>query len=434
MGLEIDDRISDDLPEDGDTLEDSRNLYDEDDFNDEAADPSMREVWFRDVTIRIDANGDGKAELKRYYIVGSTILAEYDAENVYYAAIGPIPMPHRHVGLSVADLVMDLQKLRSTLMRQYVDNLFLQNNGRFAVSDRVNLDDMLVSRPGGIVRVEGEPGSAIMPLVHPSNGGAAIQGLEYLDTHKENRTGVTKYNQGLDSNSLNKTAGGMSMIMQSAQQRMELIARIFAETGIKRAFLLAHELLKKHSDKALVMRLNNKYVEVDPRQWKTRTDMTVAVGLGTGNKDQQLQHLMTILQVQQQGIQAGITTPKHIYKAAKRLAENAGFKDGNEFFSDPSEQPPQEQKPDPEIQKAQAEMQMQQQKMQGDMQMKQAQMQMDMALEREKMNQNLQLEREKMAMDMQLSREKAAMQKEAAMFDSLTKPTQIDPTYEGVTA
>ncbi len=336
MGLEIDDDVSSGEENDDGVLVHARQQYYEDNRDDEPADPSMREVLFRDVTIRIDANGDGIAELKRYYIVGDTVLAEYDAENVYYACLGPVPMPHRHVGLSISDLVMDIQRLRSLLLRAYIDNLFLQNNGRYAISEKVNLDDFLVARPGGLIRVDGEPAGAIMPLVHPSNGQAAIQGLEYLDTQKENRTGVTKYNQGMDSDSLNKTKGGMTMIMNASQQRMELIARIFAETGVKDAFLLVHELLKKHSTKELSIKLNNKYISVDPRQWRTRTDMTVSVGLGTGDKDQQRAHIMTMLQVQKEGLQIGITTPAQIYASAKRLAENAGFLDGDEFFTDPS--------------------------------------------------------------------------------------------------
>ncbi len=407
MGFKVDNDIAGgDTLENG-ALEEARELYFEDDneFGSEA-DPSMRLVLFRDVTIRIDANGDGIAELKRYYIVGSTFLSDYDAENVYYACLGPIPMPHRHVGLSIADLVMDLQKIRSTLLRSYIDNLYLQNNGRFAISDRVNLDDMLVSRPGGVVRVEGDPAGAIMPLVHPSNGAQAIQGLEYIDTQKENRTGVTKYNQGLDSNSLNKTMGGITQIMGAAQQRIELLARVCAETGVKDAFLLAHELLQKHSSKALTMKLENKYIDVDPRQWRTRTDMTVAVGLGTGNKDQQLQHLATIMQVQERGLQIGITDPKKIYAAAKRLAENAGFKDGDEFFMEPQ---PQQPKPDPLMVKAQTEMQIKQQSAQLDAQMSQQKMQADMAMAQQKLQNDMQLAREKMRADIELAREKAMM-------------------------
>lgn len=420
MGFDVADDIASHDEDDDGEVSNSRDLYQEYPGDGEPSDPSMREVMFRDVTMRIDEDGDGIAELRRYYRIGNEIIARYDAENVYYACLGPIPMPHRHVGLSMADLVMDLQLIRSTMLRSYIDNLYLQNNGRYAISDRVNLDDMLVSRPGGVVRVEGDPNGNILPLVHPSNGAQAIQGLEYVDTQKENRTGITKYNQGMDSDSLNKTARGASLIMNAAQQRMELIARVFAETGVKEAFLLVHELLKKHSDKPLAIKLNNQYIDVDPRQWKTRTDMTVSVGLGTGNKDQQQQHLVTIMNIQKEALMGKlpITDAKKVYNAAKRVAENAGFKDGDEFFTDPANAPPQPPQPNPEVEKAKAEIAIEQQKfqaeteqagqkMQIDGQMQQQKLQADMQMAQQKLQNDMQLAREKMVAEIQLAREKA---------------------------
>jgi len=400
MGFDVEDNIADyDENADDGGIAEARNLYDEDAEGYEGADPSTRMVWFRDVTMRIDSDGDGIAELMRYYIVGDKILYRGKAENIYYAALCPLPMPHRHVGLSLADLVQDVQLIRSTIMRQYLDGLYLSNNGRYAISDRVNLDDMLVSRPGGIVRVQGDPGMAILPLVHPNTGAGAIEGLTYLDSQKEARTGITKYNQGLDANSLNKTATGINQIMGAAQQRMELVARIFAESGVKRMFQLTHELLKKHADKATIFRLNNKWVPVDPRQWQTRTDMTIAVGLGTGNKDMQLQHLMSILQVQREAMAIGVATPKNIYSSAKRLAENAGFSDGNEFFTDPSEQQPQQPQTNPLLEVEQV-------KQQGQMQTKQ----MDLQAEQQKFMAETELDKQKMAVEYQQKKELEQMQ------------------------
>jgi hypothetical protein len=111
-------------------------------------------------------------------------------------------MPHRHIGRSYADLTMDIQLIKSTLIRGQLDNMYLANNGRYAISDRVNLDDMLTSRPGGIVRVEGDPMSGIMPLSHPPLPASSFGMVEYMDSMKEKRTGITAYNQGLDSNSV----------------------------------------------------------------------------------------------------------------------------------------------------------------------------------------------------------------------------------------
>lgn len=422
MGFDIEDNIADYEGEEGsETIETARNIYDEDDESWQGADPSTRLVWFRDITMRIDEDGDGIAELNRYYVVGGKIVYRGKAENVYYAALCPIPMPHRHVGLSLADLVADVQEIRSAIMRQYVDGLFLANNGRYAISDRVNLDDMLVSRPGGIVRVQGDPMSAIMPLVHPNTGATAIEGLSYFDSQKENRTGITKYNQGLDANSLNKTATGINQIMNAAQQRMELVARVFAESGVKRLFMLVHELTKKHSDRATIFRLNNKWVPVDPRQWQTRTDMTIAVGLGTGNKDAQLSHLMSILQVQREAMQIGVATPKNIYSAAKRLAENAGFSDGNEFFTDPSEQQAQPQQPNPLVQaeqiKQQGQMQAKQMDMQADAQKFQAEAQIDQQSKAIEFQQKQQLEQMKIQSQERIKAAEIEAQKEGKLME-----------------
>ena len=459
MGFDVDDEIGTYEDEDfADNVSQARNLYEEESQLWEGSDPSTRMVWFRDITIRFDEDGDGIAELMRYYVVGDEIIYRGKAENVYYAALCPLPMPHRHVGLSLADLVADVQLIRSTVMRQYLDGLYLANNGRYAISDRVNLDDMLVSRPGGIVRVQGDPMSAIMPLVHPNVGASAIEGMQYLDAQKENRTGITKYNQGLDANSLNKTATGINQIMNAAQQRMELVARVFAESGVKRLFQLTHELLKKHSDKATVFRLNNKWVPVDPRQWQSRTDMTIAVGLGTGNKDMQLQHLMSILQVQREAMAIGVASPKNIYEAAKRLAENAGFSDGNEFFTDPTQnQQPQKPQVNPLLEveqvKQQGQMQAKQMEMQANAQKFQAETQVDMQAKQMEMAQQAQIESAKIASNERIKAAEIEAQKEGKLMelaagiisaqvsansvDDSTKLDQagaIDPNMEAITA
>lgn len=397
----------------------------------ESDDPAQREVLLRETYIRTDVDGDGIAELIRALVVGHTILdqQEWDAIPIY--AISPNPMPHRHVGLSEADLVMDLQEIRTVVMRQFLDNLYLANNGRYGIdANRVNLQDMLTARPGGIVRVEGAPGDAIFPMVHPNTTGIAIQGLEYLDTVKENRTGVTKYNQGLDSQSLNKTATGISQIMNAASQRIEMIARHFAETGVKELFQGAHALIRKHQKSPLMFQLRQQWAPIDPREWKKRTSLTIAVGLGTSNKDAQLQHLITILQAQKEGLAIGVATPQNVYHALVKLTQNAGFKDAESFWSDPSQQPPQEPQPDPEIEKekikadvqmqskqmdmqaeamkGQISMQADAQKFQAEMAMKQQQFEAEMAQKWQEFQVEMQMKREEMAMTHELRREEMA--------------------------
>ena len=146
-------------------------------------------------------------------------------------------MPHRFYGRSVSELVEDVQLVKSTVMRQLLDNMYLTNNNRVAVMDgMVNLDDLLTSRPGGIVRTKQPPNQVMQPMQSQTISQQAFPLLEYLDTVREARTGVTRYSQGLDADSLNKTATGINQLMTQTQMRMELIARIFSETGVKELF------------------------------------------------------------------------------------------------------------------------------------------------------------------------------------------------------
>lgn len=399
-GYDVEDEISDDGTNTEDEFAEERrntnhNIYEN--REDIEADPATRRVRTRYVWMNYDADGDGIAELLRIVIVGTTILEMEETDIIPVAAITPLRLPHEHYGQSIADIVSDLQEIRTTLTRGFLDNMYLANNGRYAIdANVVNLDDMLVSRPGGVVRMNGSVPGSIVPLIHPQEGGAILQAIEYVDTIRENRTGVTKYNQGLNADSLNKTATGITQIMTAAQQRIELIARVFAETGVKDLMLIIHGMTMKHGRKQEMVKLRNKWVPVDPSSWNERRDVTVTVGLGTGNKDQMLQHLMMILQAQQQAIQIGVATPKNIYNALSKLTQNAGFKQAEEFWTDPDKSPPPQQQ-SPEAIKAQAEMQKTQFEAQQDAQKFQAEAMLEQqksqaeAMEREK-DRQLQLE------------------------------------------
>lgn len=320
----------------------ARDIYDEE--YDRTVDSDQ--VLVKDTYMYVDD------ELMRYVVLGNSIIYKEKADCIPFACITPMIMPHRHIGRSYADLTSDIQMIKSTLIRGQLDNMYLANNGRYAISDRVNLDDMLTSRPGGIVRVNGEPGSSIMPLQQAPFPASSFTMVEYMDSMKEKRTGVTAYNQGLDSNSLNKTASGIAQVMSAAQQRLELVARTFAETGVKDLFMLVHRLVRTKVTKPDIIRLRNTWVEIDPREWKSRKDLSISVGLGAGNKDQQMMHLNNILQMQKEALAVGITTPDKIYNALAKLTQNAGFKDPNEFWVDPATQPPAPPTPDAQVQSA----------------------------------------------------------------------------------
>ena len=367
------------------------------------------DILVRDTYLKV--NG----ERHRYVLVGNRIIYKDEScDNVPFACISPMLMPHRHIGRSYTDLTRDIQMIKSTLIRGQLDNMYLSNNGRYAISDRVNLDDMLTSRPGGIVRVQGEPGASILPLQHAPFPPTSFSMVEYMDNMKEKRTGITAYNQGLDSNSLNKTATGVQQIMSAAQQRLELVARTFAETGVKDLFMLVHRLIRKNVTKPDIVRIRNKWVNIDPREWKNRKDLSISVGLGAGNKDQQLMHINAILQLQEKALQVGLTNPEKIYNALAKLTQNAGFKNPDEFWVNPANMPQgmQQKQPNPQDTLIQGQLAIEQAKAQGDMAIAQAKAQANLQQEQLRSENDVIIEREKIAAQAELERFKAQLKAE----------------------
>lgn len=334
----------------------------------------MRETWVTECYLRVDFNNDGKPELRRILMGGANngevlINEEYNGSDAPFASITPIIKPHTFFGVSVAELVIEIQKIKTMVTRAMLDSLYLQVNPVTVIVDgEVNLDDVLDKRPGSIVRTN-KPG-VIEEMMPPPVAQQAIPFLQYFDDIKEKRTGVTSYNQGTDSESLNKTASGINQIMGAAVQRIELIARTYAETGVKDAFLGIHELVRKYTDKQAVVRLRNKWVPVDPREWKTRTDMSVSVGLGHGNPQMIMGVLNQVLLAQQNivkeqgGINGPLVTGLNIYNALRKFCEAAGLKHVEPYFTDPSTAPPVPKQPSPEEQRAAADVQVAQAKVQ----------------------------------------------------------------------
>jgi hypothetical protein len=323
--------------------------------NDEK-DHASRQVWVAECFVDLDVDGDGIAEERTITMAGNKILKNEEGTTAQLVTLTPIPLPHKLYGMSVADLVMDLQLLKSTVFRQILDNMYLANNGRYmALDGMVNIDDLLTNRPGGIVRVK--TFDAVKPMQPPLLGAPAFNLLEYIDTIKENRTGVTRYNQGVDADSLNKTASGINQIMSASQQRVELIARVFAETGVKDLFYAILENVQKHQDKEKVVRLRNEWVPMDPREWTNKFDLTVTVGLGTGSREAQIMALNSTLQFQLAAIQGGlpIVTPENIYNTAVKQLEAQNIKGSELFYTHPKDIPPAPPQPSPEIIKLELE-------------------------------------------------------------------------------
>jgi hypothetical protein len=311
--------------------------------NDEEA---LREYWLHESFIKTDYDEDGIAELRKVCSVGNYVFANEEVDKKPFVSITPIKIPHKFFGLSVADLVMDLQLIKSTLMRNLMDNAYNQNFGRYAVLEgQANLDDLLTQRPGGVVRVKSP--NAIMPLATPPLEPYSFQMLGYLDEVRESRSGVNKNTQGINADALTShtTATAVNAVMTNAQSRVELIARQFAETGVKDLMRRIYELLLKYQDKERVVMLRNQWVPVRPDMWNDKMDCTVSVALGNGSKDQQMAHLSQMISFAAQAMAGGlpIVTPQNMYNLGVSLVKAMGYQNYNDFLTPPP--PPQPQQP-----------------------------------------------------------------------------------------
>lgn len=292
---------------------------------------------------------------------------------------------------------MFFQRIKTALLRTNLEGLYRTINERtYAVEGSVNLDDLITNRPGGVVRVKSP--TAVGPLqTGKPDLGAGMSMLEHLEVMRENRTGWTRYSQGSQSDSLNKTATGVNIITNKSEMRVQLIARVFAETGVKDLFRMILKLVSMYQDRHSVIKLTNKWVQIDPREWKNQFDFVINVGLGTGNKDQIAQQLMQIVGLQQQALQIGLADKQNLYNAGAKLVENLGFKNPELFFKDPSNEPSeeqqQEQQPSPEVIKAQTEAQLAMQ----EFELKRWQVEQEIMLKREQLAAQINLKRQEMA-------------------------------------
>lgn len=338
-GYDVPDDI--DTEESPDTLEDTaRDRYSETQYDENALDPSMRQVRCRWIWIRNDTDGDGIAELQYCVVVGQKILYREEVSRIPVAVLCPDALPHRHIGLCPADATADIQQINTTILRQGLTNLYLANNQKsFIVPGMVNLDDALVSRAGGVIRGKAGAvyGQHFMPIATPDIFPQAIQGLEYMKQIRSSRTGVNSNFEGLDAGQLSQIQPGtVNQISSMAAQRVEQIARHYA-SGIVELVSILHEVILRSGHKAETVKLRGKWVEIDPSTWRKRTDFRISVGYAAGNKDALVSRLMMIAQMQEKAMAGGldVATQDNVYETAMELTKASDMQAPGRFWTDP---------------------------------------------------------------------------------------------------
>jgi hypothetical protein len=426
-------------------------------------DRSQWRVLYAEHYIRFDSDDDGVAELHRVCTVGEQceeVLHDEIVPEAPFAVFSPVRLPHAVFGYSVADQVIDLQDLKTQIMRSVLDSLAESLDPKMGVVENaVRMEDVLNNERGAVIRMSA-PGM-VQPFAMPFVGPQAMGVMAYLDEVRAQRTGITRASQGLDPEILQSTTkAAVQNTVEAAQERVEMIARTIAETGVKALFRGVLRAIIRHQDKPRVVRLRNQWIEVDPRAWDAEMDVSVNVGLGRGTDEQKMGFLGQIVQKQEQilatlGPGNPLVDLRQLRSTYAEMLRLAGYKDASRFFREIDQaamqqmaQASQQRQPpmDPnmmlaqvEAQKAQIDMQIAREKMQlewlkaqqaddrerdrteADIALRAAEMQakygaqVDMAaikasIDRDRNLMQMQAQQQRDAMQMQQRREQAAMQ------------------------
>ena len=365
-------------------------------------DTTSRKVLYIEGYVYVDMDGDGIAELCRVCVAGTAnkILHYEPCDFIPFVDFCPDPEPHTFFGMSIADVTMDIQLIKSNILRNTLDSLAQSIHPRTGVVEgQVNLEDVMNTEVGGIIRMRA-PGM-VQPFTMPFVGQQAFPMLQYMDELRENRTGISKAAAGLDANALqSSTRAAVAATISAAAQHIELICRIFAETGMKGLFKKSLQLITKNQDAPRMVRLRNTFVPIDPRVWDANMDVVVNVALGTGSNEEKMAFLGQVAAKQEMLMQMGapLVDMQGYYNTLAQMMALAGYKDPTVFFKDPAMLPPPPPPAPPQPTPEEMLSQVQMEAIRADIQKKAA----ELELQREEMLRKDDRERDKLDADLMI--------------------------------
>jgi hypothetical protein len=347
-------------------------------------DPSSKSVLYIEGYLKVDFDGDGIAEMRRVCTIGTSnkVIRNEIVSERQFADFCPDPEPHTFFGMCPADVVMDIQRIKSNVQRGILDSLAQSIHPRTAIVEgQANMEDVLNTEVGAVIRMRA-PGM-VQPFTTPFVGQAAFPMLDYLDDIKQTRTGISKAAAGLDADALQSTTkAAVSATVNAAHQHIEMIARIFAETGLRKLFTGILKLVVENQDRARMIRLRNTFVPIDPRSWDSNMDVIVNVGVGDGTIEDRINILNQVamrqeMLIKETGPNNPVVSIQQYTNTLNKMLQLAGIKDSQNYFNQlpadfqlPEPPPP---KPTPEEMLAQV----QAQSIQADIEKKAAELQLD---------------------------------------------------------
>jgi hypothetical protein len=429
-------------------------------------DPASEEIEIYECYVQVDYDGDGVAEWRQVCMGGlrggDNILSNEEVGSPPYVSITPNPMPHRYRGRSIYDDVGDIQRAKTVLLRQYLDNLYLSNNQLIAANrgNIENPDALLSPEIGGVVWTNGDPATSIQSLAIQFNADKILGALEYFDMIMEKRTGVSRSTMGMDTDVLQyQTATAVNKTESAAFTKVETYARNIAECGgFKELFSKLLKLFVENQKSVKHIKVRGEFVPMDPRGWNADMNVTINIGLGSGSRDRDMSTLGGIAQKQELAIQA-LQTPfnpilniAHAFGTYRKMAETAGLKSPEQFFPEITQEQvmqmaqkmQQSQPPPPEVMKIQGELQMKQmelaQKQQSDQnraildqkqaeqkaQIERIQAEADIATQDRKTNAEMILAQQRFRLESELKRQEFAMEQQRQEREFAMEQQRID--------
>ena len=394
----------------------------EQNFHEDFAGIANREVVVTESWIKVDRDGDGVAELKRFITVGEEVLLEEYADSIPVACLNPIEIPHSFYGMSIADATKSATEIKTTITRGMIENVYLSNYGRtLADPNTVDFRALQSPEPHQIIPTNGSPMSSVHTLVPAQLAPSTFSLLEFMNTEKEMATGMTRAAQGVNEKLFDSgnSAGKIAMVEQAAQKRISYVARRFAETGFKDLCKGVYSLILDNSESIL---RDYSYYNITPESLMELDNLTVDIDVGANSSANTQENMMMMAQqimpmLYQSPESKGIINPKAPFAIARQLLESMGIDNWVDFLVDPDTEQGQQQ--------AQAAMQ---EAKQG-----QEQAQKEDQVEQQKIMLTLQKQMadiQKKQSDMELDREKFEYQKtkdaaELQLELALGEPTKI---------
>lgn len=369
----------------------------------------------------LDLDGSGKAKRWQVFRSGKYILGKEEVDDHPFDAWSADRIPHRLIGLALADKVKQTQYVKTHLLRQLLDNVYLANNPRFEVPDQATgestIDDLLTYRIGGLIRTKGI-GGGVRPIEVPDRSGTALEAITYMDSVREQQSGIVRNGMSVSSDVIDpKSAYEARKEDRNEQARKRLMIRMIAETLLVPVFRKILKLIVKYQDAEEAIYLRGHWVAMDPRTWSADLRCEIAVGLGHANTAEDLQAAQIVGQAQQLGAEAGLVGPEQLYETGKKLIKAVGWKFPEKFFLNPAS---------PEFQQRMAQRSQEDPKMvevQGKLRLKEMEMQMDAQFETIKSQRDIQIE-------MLKAEAKMAIEKEKVGFDFQARLMQIEAEFQ----